>query len=179
METAPFSCADPEVAALKPGSKPEHFEVMKLFAAPLFWDGGKDFPDGILFASKIGGMPVPTGKARDYFKNGILQEAKEAEAHPVDFCSSQGTKVLTDTMIKSLEAHKDDLKEYAEKTCDALFKGEKSITGSRAVLANGARAIISKIPEALKIEPDARVVAALAEIVLTFDLDSKSGDLIF
>lgn len=171
-----YSCSDPEVAAEKPGTKPEHWDVYKLFIAPLYWDGGAEFPDGILFAPEIGGLPKPTGKAREFFTKGSQENIESLKEALPDVCSKEGQKTLADILIKSFNDHADDFTEYADANCQAIKTDENSVSDARSVLAEGAKAIIARIPEATKIEPDVRVVAAIAETVIAFLLDSNKGD---
>lgn len=179
MENAPFSCADLDEEAAKPGTRPEHWDAFRVLLKPLYWDGGAKFPNGILFAPEIGGMPVPTGSARTYFTDGIQGVLKQLQAKLPDLCTAAGAQVLVDVLQADYEKHRDDLKEYAESNCQTLLRDEKSLEGARNLLSTGAKAVIKAVPEAKQslYVPDERIRAALAEIIINFDLDAK-GDVL-
>ena len=171
-ELAPFSCSKPDVQKEKPGTKPEHWDAFEVLLRPLYADAGPQFPDGILFAQELGGMPKPTPAVRAFFTDGIRDAVHEAKKQLPDLCSAQGKHAFVNILKANYGKHHEDFKEYVLANCETLIKNKQSLTSALHILGTGAKALISALPDAAKFVPNEHVRSALAEIILNFDLES-------
>lgn len=177
VKTSPFACGNPDVVNAFVGTKPEHWDVVFEADTLLQNNGGPQYPNGVVFADKIG-LPFPSGAALSFF---VGQPARIRDAGkkalPV-VCSTTGQAAILQTIQNDYATHKEDVKPYLMENCEEIKKALASRTRFLKLRFEAAKAYFANLPQFLSLESDPSVLAAILQIQTAYHLDSADGKFI-
>ena len=175
----PYGCVDPDHFNAAIGTQESHWDVINYLADVILENAGPQYPDGIIFAPSLGGLPVPTGAARQFMTgatDGIIAAAKKSKVH---LCDSENHGGIIEFLQKGFDAHYDLLKPYLLENCATIKQTLASNTAFQQVSLEGAKAVIKALPEATKYVNDPKLASAIANLFLSVMFDSQGGRYVF
>ena len=143
-------------------------------------NAGSQYPYGIFYSPQIGGLPIPTGTAREFLVNRTLRVLAAGKKGTPNLCTPQGQQALVMALAGDYAMHKSDLNEYLVNNCNEIRRVLRNDRGFQTLSLAGAKAIINSEPEALKLaNGDQKLLAAISNIVFSYFFDSEGGHFVF
>lgn len=181
-------CADAVTRSYKVATKTEHIELVHIIDYLMLGNAGPEFPDGLYFSPKLGSLPIPTGKAKDF----VVQRTRRfrAVALPgslsrVSLCTPLGQVGTAATLIADYDLFAPLMfNDYLMQNCRQILQVITPSATSRAVFKRMRGAIVTAVrnlhPALLSFTyGDEDELTAVLETVLFIFFGSKTGEFVF
>ena len=140
-------------------------------------NAGSKYPHGLVFAPPDG-LPLPTGKALDYFSGFSTRVRTLGKEKLFDICTSSGLEAIREGIKADYASHKEDVKPYLTQNCQAIRKALASNTRFQRLRFKAALLDFGILPTLMKSVSDPATLSAIIEIEMAYHTDSPDNKFI-